>query len=491
MLLDWFADPANFAEALITAEGAPLTLDPWQAGFLRSPSRFTVILKSRRVGGSWIMAARMFIRAVTRRRYSGVFVSLNREEARGKIDYAAEMNDSLPPRWRLRVAAHSRDEITFTDAQGRRSTLTSLAAKAPRGRGGDVGISELPHCHNSRAIYDGALHVTARSENHQLTIESTPLGKRGVFYNLARGHYPQFERLEVPWWQCAALCSDTARAALEAPAMTTPARVAAFGSPALRAIHASMPEHAFRQESELEFVEIENAAFPVELLAPCAQPDYAPMDSKLIYHRVHGLPAARDFAWLAASRKGILAAGYDPARSRDRAAMVILDIVNGRAQTRMAVSMDNVPFADQQHTAAALIRHGVTMLCVDATGVGMDIAERLQQQFPSAVKGVRFTAAAKSGMIAAAYTAFSGRLVTIPADRELMPQLASIREQVTESAATLFHTPRGAEGHGDLAWAFLLAVAAWKQSPSAPETFYQPLARRASPHGEHRARRVI
>lgn len=480
MLLDWFADPANFAEALITAEGAPLTLDAWQADFLRSPARFAVVLKSRRVGGSWIMAARMFIRAVTRRRYSGVFVSLNREEARGKIEYAAEMNDSLPPRWRLRVAAQSRDQITFTDAKGRRSTLTSLAAKAPRGRGGDVGLSELPHCQNSRAIYDGALHVTARSEDHQLTIESTPLGKRGVFYDLARGHYPQFHRLEIPWWLCSALCSDPARAALEAPAMTTSARVAAFGSPALRAIHAAMPEPAFRQESELEFVEIENAAFPVEMLTPCAQPDYAPMDARLIYHRVNGVPAARDFAWLAASRKGTLAAGYDPARSRDRAALVILDIANGRAQTRMAVSMDNVPFADQKQAAIAAIRHGVSALLIDSTGVGMDVAERLEAEFPRVAKGIRFTTAAKSQMIASAYTAFSDRLVTIPSDRELVPQLASIREQISESGAMLFHTPRGAEGHGDLAWAFLLAVSAWKQTPPAGETFYQPLARRAS-----------
>jgi len=221
----WLRDPSNFAEALFSVDGKQVRLDPWQRQYLSSNDGLTVMLKSRRVGGSWIMTARMFIRSLTIPGYRGVFVSMNREEARGKIDYADELHDSLPSKWRLKRVSRSKDEIAFEDSQGRRSALRSLAAKAPRGRGGDVGISELPHCIDAKAIYEGALHVTARSQDHQLTVESTPLGKKGIFHDLCRGKYPEFTKYEVPWWLCSVLCLDHELAAAQAPAMATPDRV--------------------------------------------------------------------------------------------------------------------------------------------------------------------------------------------------------------------------------------------------------------------------
>ncbi len=274
-LLGWLIDPANFARALLKVDDRPVRLDPWQASYLSSKRRFTSLLKSRRVGGSWIMTVKMFIRSQIIPRYSGVFVSMNREEARTKIDYADELYDSLPTRWKTSRVARSKDEIAFIDKAGRRATLRSLAGKAPRGRGGDVGISELPHCLDSRSIYEGALHVTARSDSDHLTIESTPLGKHGVFHDLARGLYPEFLRYEIPWWLCSALCNDINSATGEAPAMPTAERVAKFGSRALRSIYASMPEPAFQQESELNFIDLENTAFPMEMIIACAQSDFS------------------------------------------------------------------------------------------------------------------------------------------------------------------------------------------------------------------------
>lgn len=478
-LSDWLADPANFAEALFDVDGEPLKLDPWQADFLSSDAKLSVILKSRRVGGSWAMTARMFIRSQTIPRYSGLFVSMNREEARGKIEYTDEMHESLPGAWKLKRIARSKDEIAFVDSTGRKSVLKSLAAKAPRGRGGDVGISELPHCLNARSIYEGALHVTARKQSHQLTVESTPLGKGGPFYDLCRGRYPQFRRYEIPWWLCSALCVDIENASIEAPAMTTVERVTRFGRPALQSIYSSMPQPAFKQESELEFIEMESAAFSMELLLKCAEPEFGDSPgSPLVFRRVNGVPSDSDWAWLDRSRKGILTAGYDPARKIDDAALLIIDKTGGKMETRMAVTTRDLTFGQQKQIIDAAIRSGVCSLRIDSTGLGMDISERLEAEYPGLAKGVMFTAKSKQKMIAGAYNELSDRALLLPADRDLLKQIGSIREEVSGSGTMVYRSPAGADGHGDMAWALLLAVTAAQGAYGDGALSYESVSRR-------------
>jgi len=478
-LSDWLSDPANFAEALFDVDGAPVRLDPWQADLLSSDAKLSVLLKSRRVGGSWAMTARMFIRSQTIPRYSGVFVSMNREEARGKIEYTDEMHESLPGSWKLKRVARSKDEIVFIDSRGRRSTLKSLAAKAPRGRGGDVGISELPHCLNAKSIYEGALHVTARKQSHQLTVESTPLGKGGPFYDLCRGRYPQFRRYEIPWWLCSALCVDIENASIEAPAMTTVERVTRFGRQALQSIYSSMPQPAFKQESELEFIEMESAAFSMELLLKCAEPEFGDTpNSHLVFRRVNGVPSDSDWAWLGHSRKGALMAGYDPARKNDKAALVIVDKVKGKMETRMIAVSCGLTFRKQKEIIDTAIKSGVSSLRIDSTGMGMDISERLEAEYPETVKGVTFTAKSKQKMIAGAYNALTDMALVLPADRDLLKQIGSIREEVSDSGTTVYRSPSGADGPGDMAWALLLAIEAARGVRGEAVLSYESVSRR-------------
>ncbi|MBI4665359.1 MAG: hypothetical protein HY751_02990 [Nitrospinae bacterium] len=478
-LLGWLADPANFAEGLMGANGQAVKLDPWQKSYLRNPAKLVCLLKSRRVGGSWIMAMKFFIRSQTRGRYSGVFVSMNREEARGKIDYVDELHDSLPLRWRLKRVRRSKDEIAFVNSNGRRAVLRSLAAKAPRGRGGDVGISELPHCWNSQAIYEGALHVTARNMDDILTIESTPLGKGGVFHDVCRGVYPGFVRYETPWWLCSALCVGVAEAAQNAPSMDTGARVAKYGSASLKTIFASMPLRAFQQESELEFCDIENAAFPMNVIIACAEADFAEdPGAHLVFRKVARVPSDTDWEWLRRNRKGRLFAGFDPGRKKDQAAMVILDFHAGRFETRMTVSMRDTPFARQRSALETVLSLGCAGLRMDSTGIGMDMAERLQRAYPGVAEGVTFTLQSKSRLVAGAYNAFADRRIKIPADRELMAEIGSIREIVTGSGATIYQPEGGEAHHADLAWSLFLALDAARREDRPATSDYVSVSRR-------------
>lgn len=478
-LMAWLSDPVNFSHAFLKAGGAPVRLDPWQESYLRNPAKFVCLLKSRRVGGSWIMAVRFFLRSQTRARYNAFFVSMNREEARGKIDYVDELHDSLPPRWRLRRLNRSKDEISFTGSRGARSVIRSLAGKAPRGRGGDVGLSELPHCINSKAIYEGALHVTARSMGDHLTVESTPLGKHGVFHDLSRGKFAEFVRYEVPWWLCSALCVNVEEASQMAPSMATSARVKKYGSGNLRKIYAAMDERAFRQESEIEFVEMEDAAFPVEIITSCAQAEFGPWpESPLVFRKLDRAPSALDWEWLKSSRKGALFIGCDPGRKNDQCAIVILDHAGGLLETRMIVSMKDSPFSAQRDALETAIKLGASALRIDSTGIGMDMAERLSRAYPKVAEGVTFTAKSKSMLVAGAYNSLRDKRVVIPADRDLIAQMASIRQVVSESGSILYGSARDSSGHADCAWAWLLALEGARGISNRPAAEYVSVSRR-------------
>ncbi len=478
-IFNFLLSPKNFAETMLKVDDRYVKLDPWQVEYLASRRKLTSILKSRRVGGSWIMSVKMFLRSQMIPRYSGTFISLNREEARGKIDYADELYDSLPSSWKLKRVTRSRDEISFTDYRGRRSVLRSLAGKAPRGRGGDVGISELPHCMNANDIYEGALHVTARSAEHHLTIESTPLGKNGVFHDISTGKYPLFKRFEVPWWVSKALSIDIETAAKEAPLMTTKNRVEKFGTDTLKTIYASMPDRSFMRESELEFSLMDDSAFPVDLLMSCSSAEFgSTIDCSLLYMRVDGVPTNHHFNWLARARRGALYAGFDPGRKKDQAALTIVDLVNGVFEVRMTVSMKNTPFAIQRETLDRLMRMGATKIAMDSTGIGMDMSERMERKYRDAVKGVHFTAGSKTMMVTGAYNLFTAGDIVIPAERDLIGELSSIRESVTD-AGNVVYQPIAKDHHADMAWALLLAIESARGAGGALVAGYESISKRS------------
>jgi len=457
-LLEWLSRPVNYAESLLSAGGAPVKLDRWQKRFLSDESKFINILKSRRVGGSWAMTLKMFIRAQLAGSYSGTFVSMNLEEAKGRIEYADQMYESLPKRFRKKRVARSRSELVFEDSRGRRSVLRSLASRAPRGRGGDVGISELPHCLNAREIYEGALHVTSRSAHHSLAIESTPLGKRGIFYDICRGRFPQFKLYEVPWWHCNALCVDVERASKEAPELTTRERVDGFGTPSMRAIYASMSEDAFRQESELGFIDTADCVFPMELLEKnCSAAFGAHSGGGLQFTSHKTIPAHSDWRWLEQNIGGTLVAGYDVGRKNDEAVLIVMDDLDARLEARMMVRLTDCGFSAQESLISEAMRRGVKRIAIDSTGIGMPVAEKLAAVYGDRVMSVHFTASIKETLVSRTKLLLMDGKLTLPLERNVVAQMQSVEKQVTGSGNVIYNAPRAHGSHADIAWALMLA----------------------------------
>ena len=224
-LAGWLATEEGFVSGLCRYDGEPIVLEPYQQEFLRNQSRFRWITKSRQIGYSFVFALEALARCHLRDGHTTVFVSYNLADAVEKILLARQVYEELPLTFQKRLVTDAKTELSFeSNAKGRRlSRIISVPSKPPRGKKGDIVLDELAHYINDRQVYTGSTALILRS-NGQLTGCSTPLGRRGIFWEIATQElrrYPHHVRQDVPWWLCRFFCHDTRAAAVEAGTMPT------------------------------------------------------------------------------------------------------------------------------------------------------------------------------------------------------------------------------------------------------------------------------
>lgn len=225
-------------------------------------------------------------------------------------------------------------ESVGTGRRGR-SRIVSVPSRAPRGKDGTVYLDELAHYKDARAVY-GTTATILRSAG-QLTATSTPLGRRGLFWELAAaqdGRYRKCWRQHVPWWLCRFFCHDVAGAAIEAPLMTTEERLAR-ATRALREQLENLPDlDQFQQEFELSFLALRAAYFPYELVLDCMSDDVVLVD---------------DFGDLPRP-DGRLVAGFDVGRLRDRSELALFEQLGERFVCRALMRFEKTSFAARKRS---------------------------------------------------------------------------------------------------------------------------------------------
>jgi phage FluMu gp28-like protein len=89
-----------------------------------------------------------------------------------------------------------------------------------------------------------------------------------------------------------------------------------------------------------------------------------------------------------------LFAGWDVARNRDLSVVWFSKLVGDINWTRAILVMANVPTPDQTARVARIMPH-VHRLCIDRTGMGLQIFEAMDRLFPGKVEGISFSTATK------------------------------------------------------------------------------------------------
>lgn len=442
---DWLTQEWGFLSGLASIDGEALRLEPYQIAFLQNRSRFRWITKGRQVGFSFVFALEALARCHLRDKHTAVFISYNLDDAKEKVLMARQVHEELPLAYQKRIVIDSKTELAFeSNGPGKRlSRILSNPSKAPRGKKGDVYLDELAHYANDRDVYRGSTALILRSHG-QLTGCSTPLGRRGIFWEIASQElrpYPHHTRQEVPWWLCHVFCRDIPRATEEASHMPTEARVAAFGLQTIIEQFDSLPLDDFQQEFECRFADETFSFYPYELILPCTSE----------YHHL-----CNDITDIPVP-EGRLVAGFDVGRTHDRSELAVFEEASGRFTSRLLRTYHQVPFSEQEAELRRLLNtQPVARLSIDRTGIGMNLAENLARDYPQAVAEV-FSNEAKERWATDFKILLQRRDVVLPRDRELVGQIHSVKRRVLPSGKVAFDAEKSSSGHADRFWAIALA----------------------------------
>lgn len=446
---DWVATEAGFLTTFGSFGDEPIRFEPYQLAFLNCDAAYRCVEKSRQVGYSWMFAGESLARSHLRDQHTSVFVSYNLADAKEKIAYCQQIHEELPLEYQKKRVVDSKLELAFQSNAGHRriSRIISNPSKAPRGKKGDIYLDELAHCVNDRDIYKGSTALIIRSRG-QLTTCSSPLGRRGVFWEIARQEvrpYKAYWRQAAPWWLCSFMCRDIVTASKLAPKMATADRVERFGTKAIQDQFASLLLEDFQQEYECVYSDETLTFYPYDLILPCTDPE---------------LVLAEDFEEVRRTAKGRLIAGFDVGRKKDLSELTIWE--ENEATTELVMRMmrtyDRVPFAEQEADLTAMFTIlPIARLSIDQSGIGMMLAENLSREFSDAVVREDFTTSNKEVWCTDFKIRLQRKTVRMPRDRELIAQIHSIKKAVTAGGRVTFDSERDGRGHADKFWSGAIA----------------------------------
>ncbi len=460
----------DIAEGIIKTDNADLKLDFWQKYYLREDHPFMIVSKSRRIGWSFVTALKGLILAnnTNRYKYDKQFVSYSHEDAKEKINFAREFYHSLPKKYRKEIYSDQKTQLEFWDV-GKKSVsrLISLPCKMPRGRGSDISLDEFAFHAKDEQIYSASLPVIARG-GYSIEIGSTPFGNKGKFHEIMTNEkrYPSFKRISLYWWFSSALCKNVTEAVHKAPDMTTQQRVEKYGTDILKEIFQSMGLDDFQQEFECAYRDELAAFITLEMIQACTPFEeneeiipFKTIDEFIIGYR-------RDI-------HGTLYAGYDVGRTNNAAVLTILGVLpDSEIKTCWAsIEYKKIKFRVQEdNLSKALSNLPIHRMCIDSTGMGMELAENLEDKFLRRVEGITFSNPVIEEMANNLYLTMERIECLLPSIRDLQVHIHSIRKITTVSKKSRFDCDANAKHHADRFFSLCLALHA--VVPGKKKDFY-------------------
>lgn len=412
---------------------------PYQQRWVNDQARFRIWLASRQIGKSFALSFDAVLDAVSRKT---LWVNLSASEDQS-LELAEKAKLHLEA---MRVVAEEvRDD--FFDDEGQRhkkrelrldgngSRLIYLPAnpRTARGYTGNVLLDEFAFHNDSWAIWAALFPTITRNRRLRLAVSSTPNGKSNKFWQL----WDESQRSPESIWS--AHKTDIHQAVAEGLAIDVEELRKGISD-----------ELAWQQEFLLEFLEENTAYLSYELIATCE--DWDATTDTLTEDLDRSL--------------GDLYLGMDIGRKRDLSVIWLTQRVGDVAWTRRVIELVNVPFATQREVLYGLLPI-VKRACIDATGLGMQLAEEAKRRFAH-VEEVTFTSAVKSDMATTMRRAFEDRTVRVPKDDLIREDLHSVQRVVTSAGNVRFDAERDQASHADRFWALALALHAQETGYHAP-----------------------
>lgn len=394
--------------------GKPILL-PYQKRYVEDQRRFKMALWSRQVGKSFSLTLEGVLDCIERSTL-WVFLSAGERQSRELCEKAKLHLEAL------KVAAEAL-ESTFFD-QGYEATQLELRLpnksrmiflpanpRTARGYSGNVALDEFAFHQDSHAIWSALYPIITRRADLKIRIMSTPNGQEGKFYEL-------WERGGEAWSRHKVTIYDAIADGLK------------VGADELRAGLAD--DLAWQQEYLLEFVNENEAFIPYSLITAAEAETLAEEWDE-------------DNAYL----------GMDIGRKRDLTEIHIGELVGDVLWLRKRISLRNTMFAEQTAILYALLPR-VRRACLDATGLGMELAENARRKFGWKVEPVQFSNEIKADLAQNMRLRFEDKGWRIPYQQDLREQIHAVRRIVTPAGNVRYDAERTERNHADAFWALAL-----------------------------------
>lgn len=160
-------------------------------------------------------------------------------------------------------------------------------------------------------------------------------------------------------------------------------------------------------------------------------------------------------SWLAAARSPDAAfyLGVDVARKHDLCVLDLGERIGDVIWDRLRLEFLNRPFAEIEDALYRLLRlPQLKRACIDATGMGAQLAERAREQFNWKIEPIVFTAPTKESLATGLKIDLENRHLRLPDDDKLRADLRGIRKETTLSGNTRY-AGESADSHCDRFWA--------------------------------------
>ena len=159
-----------------------------------------------------------------------------------------------------------------------------------------------------------------------------------------------------------------------------------------------------------------DAFIPYELINSCTEPD--------------GL---KDFEYLQACPNPLFL-GVDVARKKDLCVLDVGERIGDVVWDRVRIELLGRPFGQIEDELYRLLKlRQVKRACIDATGLGAQLAERASERFPGKIEPIIFTARIKEDLAVSLKVDLEKRRVRLADDDQLRADLRGIRKEVTLS----------------------------------------------------------
>ncbi len=167
-------------------------------------------------------------------------------------------------------------------------------------------------------------------------------------------------------------------------------------------------------------------------------------------------------------------------RKRDLSVLIVLERIKKELRWRGAVELREAPFDEQFDLLTSVLQvPGLRRLCIDQSGLGMQLAEELVRKHGSQVEPITMTAPVKESLASHILAVFQRGDVSIPDHRPLIEDLHSIQRTVTLAGNVRYAAPREEGSHADRWTALVLALHA-ADTPSTGGSIFLLAPRRRS-----------